>query len=142
MSTEERNLAAVTWWIELCNQDVHRMIDECYAEEFRVRFPGIIEITEKELYHSLERASHSSMPDCTVRATRRVAQGDTVAVELLISGTDLDTGETVEIECSSWLVFEGGLIVREDTYFDAATGQGMSDLVTHVLGPLGPTATA
>ncbi|MDQ1005774.1 ketosteroid isomerase-like protein [Streptomyces sp. V4I23] len=137
MTEEEMNLVAVDRWIGLFNSDSHRMIDECYADDFRVRYIGVGEITDKELYHAVEHQSQAAMPDITARVVRVVAAGDTVVVEGVMSGTDQESNEQVRVEFCSWLTFENGLITLEHSYFDAQSGPGMSDLITAALELLG-----
>ncbi|MGW0998909.1 nuclear transport factor 2 family protein [Streptomyces sp. NPDC002523] len=122
MSTpEERNLAAVGTWLDLYNTDVHRMIDESYAEDFRVIVPGILELDDKETFHSFEQKVLDAAPDRRCHIDRYITTGETVVVQASLSGTDRDTGKEWITYWCAILEFRDGLIVTDYTYLDPTT---------------------
>jgi len=121
-SEEERNLEAVKRWAELYNDDVHRMIDESYAETFEVDVRGHLVMHRRETFHRAEQAVLVAAPRRRARIERAVAAGDTVVVEAML--LDPDKGEDWQSPWCAVLRFRDGKIVSDHTYLDAARWPG------------------
>jgi ketosteroid isomerase-like protein len=121
-SEEERNLEAVKRWAELYNDDVHRMVDESYAETFEVDVRGQFVMHRRETFHRAEQAVLVAAPRRRARIERAVAAGDTVVVEAML--LDPDKGEDWQSPWCAVLRFRDGKIVSDHTYLDAAHWPG------------------
>ncbi|MGV0586834.1 nuclear transport factor 2 family protein [Mycobacteroides chelonae] len=116
MSTEDDNLKFVHEWMELYNKDVHRLVDDLYAEDFEVVLPGLLQTTQKSEFHSIEDVVLEAAPDRRAEIVRAIAKDDTVVVE----------GESSwfaggEQQKSSWcaiLTVVGGKVTSDHTYID------------------------
>jgi hypothetical protein len=82
-SIEERNLERTKHWEWTWNNDVMRMVDECYAEDCEVS-----DMVRGQTFHGREELRGIEKQMMGVDATRRmvitkmVASGDTVAAEM------------------------------------------------------------
>ncbi|MBP2471941.1 ketosteroid isomerase-like protein [Crossiella equi] len=133
MTPEERNLAATHHWVRLYAEDPHRMIDECYAEDFHVSFPGILEVGTKDEFHRLEaEVVPATSVDRRTRISRLVATGDTVVVEAVLGYTT--DGVPRESPWCALLTFRDGLIVRDHTYVDRALWPNAAEAIAAVTG--------
>ncbi|WP_165975314.1 nuclear transport factor 2 family protein [Actinomadura rubrisoli] len=126
---EERNLQTTARWIELYNNDVHRMIDEVYADEFALRLPGFIELTDKTAFHEAEAYVLQQAPDRKGRILRAVAKDDTVTVECVLTGTDPESGHPWETYFCAILRFRDGRIYADHSYIDVAKWPGVADIL-------------
>jgi ketosteroid isomerase-like protein len=122
MSEEERNLEAVGRWAELYNDDVHRMVDESYAESFEVDVRGQFVMHRRETFHRAEETVLAAVPRRRMRIVRAIADGDTVVVEAVL--VDPDKGEDWQPPWCAVLRFRDGKIVSDHTYLDAARWPG------------------
>lgn len=116
MTEEERNLRAVEVWAKLYNDDVHRMVDESYAEDFEVQVLGLLTMRKRETFHRAEEAVLVAAPRRRARIERSIAAGDTVVVEATL--VDPDRGEDWQTPWCAVLRFRDGKIVSDHTYLD------------------------
>ena len=121
-SEEERNLEAVKRWAELYNHDVHRMVDESYAETFEVDVRGHLVMHRRETFHRAEEAVIAAAPRRRARIDRMIASGDTVVVEAVL--LDPDKGDDWQSPWCAVLRFRDGKIVGDHTYLDAVRWPG------------------
>jgi ketosteroid isomerase-like protein len=119
-TVEDLNTAAAENWARLYNEDVHRMIDETYAEEFTVIVPGTLEISDRDTFHRFEQQVLDVAPDRRCEILRLVATGDTVVVQASLSGTNPSTGVPWQTFWCAILDFENGKIATDHTYLDPA----------------------
>jgi len=113
-SVEEKNLDRVRHWEWTWNNDVMRMVDECYAEDCEVSdmlrgrtFHGRAEL------HLIEEQMMAMDASRKMDITRMVASGDTVAIEM-----DAYWGDAEQIVKSCvFLTFnDDGLIATDHSY--------------------------
>ncbi|MEU2718559.1 nuclear transport factor 2 family protein [Streptomyces sp. NPDC007205] len=116
--------AAVQRWAYLYNTDVHRMIDECYAESFHVLCPGLLEITDKAHFHEIEQAVLDADSTRRLHLTDVVAADDRVVVECVLRGGGTRQWETF---CCAILTFKDGQIINDHTYLDRTQWPGLRD---------------
>jgi len=114
---EKRNLEVVKLWAETYNNDVDRMVNECYAENCRVSsiFGGAI-IEGRLRFLKLERRVVKVAPRRNIRIERTHAVGDVVVVEATLF--DPDQGDEWRSPFCAILTFKDGRIVEDRTYLD------------------------
>lgn len=124
-SIEERNMERVRHWAWTWNNDVMRMVDECYAENCEVSdmlrdrtFRG------REELRLIERQMMSLDASRKMTITRMVANGDTVAVE---ADASWDGGNTIAKSCVFLTFDEAGLIVVDHSYSSDPSGAAEND---------------
>jgi predicted SnoaL-like aldol condensation-catalyzing enzyme len=123
--TEARNLERVRHWEWTWNNDVMRMVDECYAEHCEVTdmFRGRTFRGREEL-RLIEQQMIAMDPTRRMRITRMVPNGDTVAIEM---DAEWGTGTAVAKSCV-FLTFDGdGMIVVDHSYGGDPNGVAASD---------------
>ncbi|MCY4214488.1 MAG: nuclear transport factor 2 family protein [Gammaproteobacteria bacterium] len=124
-SIEERNMERVRHWAWTWNNDVMRMVDECYAEDCEVSdmvrdrtFNG------REELRLIEKQMVALDASRKMTITRMVASGDTVAVEVDASW---DGGNTIAKGCVLLTFNEAGLIISDHSYSGDPTGAAEKD---------------
>ncbi|MDE0364112.1 MAG: nuclear transport factor 2 family protein [Gammaproteobacteria bacterium] len=124
-SIEERNIERVHHWVWTWNNDVMRMVDECYAENCEVSdmlrgrtFRG------REELRLIEKQMVALDASRKMTVTRMVASGDTVAVEVDASW---DGGNTIDKGCVFLTFDDAGLIVSDHSYSLDSTGAAEND---------------
>ena len=124
-SIEERNIERVHHWVWTWNNDVMRMVDECYAEDCEVSdmLRGRTFRGRKEL-RLIEKQMMALDASRKMTVKRMVASGDTVAVEVDASW---DGGKTIAPSCVILTFDEAGLIVEDHSYSDDPTGAAEND---------------
>ena len=124
-SVEDRNMERARRWEWAWNNDVMRMVDECYAEAcevtdvFRDRtFRG------REELRLIEKQMIEADVSRRMQVTKMVAAGDTVAMEI-----DAWWGEGAHVVKNvGFLTFnEDGLIVTDHSYGADPTGAAERD---------------
>lgn len=113
-SIEERNVERVRHWEWTWNNDVMRMVDECYAEDCEVTdmFRGRTFHGREEL-RLIEKQMMALDASRRMRITNMVPSGDTVAIEMDASWG----GGAAEAKACVFLTFnDEGLIVRDHSY--------------------------
>ena len=115
--SEKRNLEVVKHWAETYNDDVDRMVTECYAENCRVSsvFGGAV-IEGRDRFLKLERRVVKVAPRRNIRLEHIHAAGDVVVVEAIL--LDPDQGDKWQSPFCAVLTFKDGKIVQDRTYLD------------------------
>ena len=113
---EERNLAAAERWAKLYNEDVHRMVDECYAPQAEISVVGRMAFGNGETFHRAEENVLTAAPRRRAHIERMIARGDAVVVEAVLR--DPDRGEDWRTPWCAILTFREGKIVLDHTYLD------------------------
>ncbi len=124
-TVEERNKERVEHWVWTWNNDVMRMVDECYAENCEVTdmFRGRTFRGREEL-RLIEKQMMQVDASRRMTVTRMVASGDTVAVEVDASWGD---GGTVVKNCVFLTFDDNGLIISDHSYGNDPSGAAAED---------------
>ena len=114
---EKCNLEVVKLWAETYNNDVDRMVNECYAENCEVSsmFGGAI-IEGRPRFLKLEQRVVKVAPRRNIRLDRTHAVGNVVVVEATLF--DPDQGDEWLSPFCAILTFKDGRIVEDRTYLD------------------------
>ena len=124
-SLEERNKELVKKWEWTWNNDVMRMVDECYAEDCEVS-----DMLRNRTFHGREELRFVEEQMMAIDASRRltvvnmVAAGNTVAVEP--NGTR-DGGRVLTKGCAILTFNDEGLIVIDHSYGGDPTNLAEND---------------
>ena len=124
-SIEERNMERVHHWVWTWNNDVMRMVDECYAEDCEVS-----DMLRNRTFHGreelrlIEKQMIALDGSRKMTVTRMVASGDTVAVEVDASW---DGGNTIDKGCVFLTFDDAGLIVTDHSYSRDSAGAAEND---------------
>jgi ketosteroid isomerase-like protein len=115
--SEKRNLEVVKLWAETYNNDVDRMVNECYAENCKVSsmFGGAI-IEGRPRFLKLEQRVVKVAPRRNIRLEWTHAVGNVVVVEATLF--DPDQGDEWRSPFCAILTFKDGCIVEDRTYLD------------------------
>ena len=112
--TEQRNLARLKHWEWTWNNDVMRMVDECYAascevsDMFRNRtFHG------REELRAIEKQMIAVDPTRRMKITKSIASGDTVVAEI---DAYWQGGKSVAKSCVVLTFDASGMIVSDHSY--------------------------
>jgi len=112
--TERRNLERLRHWEWTWNNDVMRMVDECYAKScevsdmFRNRtFHG------REELRAIERQMIAVDPTRRMKITKSIASGDTVVAEI---DAFWQNGKSVAKSCVVLTFDAEGMIVSDHSY--------------------------
>ncbi|MDE0511893.1 MAG: nuclear transport factor 2 family protein [Gammaproteobacteria bacterium] len=126
MSTlEERNIERVKLWEQTWNEDVMRMVDECYAEDCEVT-----DMLRDRTYYGRGELRLIEEQMMAADATRRmkivnmVASGNTVVVE---THSTRKGGEVRSKSCVVLVFNEEGLIISDHSYGGDPTGIAAND---------------
>lgn len=111
--------SAIATWVDLFNNDPHRMIDECYAEDATVAIPGFFEFYSSRPLHQAETATLKAFPNRRVTVVRTHIHGDFAVVEAVYS---YGNGVRDTYFCTL-LKFRDGLIISDRTYMTSPTPQ-------------------
>ena len=120
---EKRNMERVEHWAWTWNNDVMRMVDECYAEDCEVT-----DMFRKRTFYGREELRMIEKQMIALDATRKmtvkkmVPCGDTVAVEL-----EASFDGTVVSNCVFLTFNEDGLIVTDHSYGNDPNGIAADD---------------
>lgn len=112
--TEARNLERCRHWEWTWNNDVMRMVDECYAVNCEVSdmFRGRTFHGREEL-RAIEKQMIAADPTRRMRVTKMVASGDTVALEMDALWQD----GAATAKASVFLTFDAdGMIISDHSY--------------------------
>ena len=124
-SIEERNMERVRHWVWTWNNDVMRMVDECYAEDCEVS-----DMLRNRTFHGreelrlIEKQMMALDASRKMTVTRMVASGDTVAVEVDASW---DGGNTIDKGCVLLTFNDAGLIISDHSYSRDSAGLAEND---------------
>lgn len=122
---EERNLERVKHWQWAWNNDVMRMVDECYAENCEVT-----DMLRGRTFHGrdelrlIERQMMEMDASRHMQITRMVPSGDTVAIEMDASW---GAGAVVVKSCVFLTFDEAGFIITDHSYGGDPQGAAESD---------------
>jgi len=124
-SIEERNVERVRHWEWTWNNDVMRMVDECYSPTCEVTdmFRGRTFRGREEL-RLIEKQMMQIDPTRKMKITRMVASGDTVAIEMDASWND---GKAVAKSCVFLTFDDAGYIVLDHSYGGDPSGAAEKD---------------
>lgn len=118
---ERRNVELLKEWARAWETDAARMVDEIYADSSEVFGPMqniyfLKRGQSKESWRALEAANQKLYQARKMRFHTIVARGDTVAIEVAVTETNLK-GKTREGWFAAFLTFdEEGRIVTDHTY--------------------------
>ena len=124
-SIEERNMERVRHWVWTWNNDVMRMVDECYAEDCEVS-----DMLRNRTFHGreelrlIEKQMIALDASRSMTITRMVPSGDTVAVEVDASW---DGGNTIDKGCVFLTFNDAGLIISDHSYSRDSAGAAEND---------------
>lgn len=117
---EARNLAAVDHWEATYNDDMERMVDECYAADCEVHNvlagPDAV-YRGREALRAVERQIQAHQTDRRMRVVKKFAGGDNVAVE-----AEATFGTHTFRACVILTFDDDGLIRSDHTYSPDPTG--------------------
>lgn len=118
--TEQRNLERTRFWEKCWNEDVMRMVDECYAADCEVcdmvrgrTFHG------REELRGIEKQMMAADASRRMKITRMIASGDVVCAEMDAYWND---GSTVARACVVLTWNADGQIVSDHSYGGDPTG--------------------
>jgi hypothetical protein len=109
---EQRNLQRVGYWQETWNNNVDRMIDECYAENCVVE--NVLSghaLRGREALRKVEHAMRTFDGTRRMEITRKIASGNVVAVEL-----DVFWNGAKQRGCVFLTFDQSGMIVSDHSY--------------------------
>jgi hypothetical protein len=113
-ATEQRNIERTKHWERAWNNDVMRMVDECYSVDCEVRdmIRGLVFNGREEL-REVEKQIIAADATRRMSITKMVASGDTVGVEMDAFWRD---GAISITSCVVLTYDDDGLIVSDHTY--------------------------
>ncbi|OAI39212.1 hypothetical protein AYO38_01740 [bacterium SCGC AG-212-C10] len=118
-SEQERNLAVVQHWVDTYNDDVERMVDECYAPDCAVQNMATGQVYHgREELRTLERQISARAPGRRMIVSRMLAAGDAVVVEVEATGFE-DRPDQPRLAACIVLTLKDGLIISDHTYATA-----------------------
>ncbi|MDE0511910.1 MAG: nuclear transport factor 2 family protein [Gammaproteobacteria bacterium] len=124
-SIEERNMERVKHWEWTWNNDVMRMVDECYAEDCEVTdmrrgrtFHG------REELRLIEKQMKAADPSRRLTVVNMVAAGNTVGIEL---ETFYEGDKQTDKSCVFLTFNEDGFIITDHSYGSDPTGIAEND---------------
>jgi len=121
---ERRNLEVVKHWAETYNDDVKRMVSNCYAENCSAAsMLGGSKIEGHPRFLKLEQRVLRVAPRRKIRLEHTHAAGDVVVVEATLF--DPDKGDEWQSPFCAVLTFKDGKIVEDRTYLDETRWPGM-----------------
>ena len=121
--SERRNLEVVKHWAETYNDDVKRMVSDCYAENCSAAsMLGGSKIEGHPRFLKLEQRVLKVAPRRKIRLEHTHAAGDVVVVEATLF--DPDQGDEWQSPFCAVLTFKDGKIVEDRTYLDETRWPG------------------
>jgi ketosteroid isomerase-like protein len=109
--------ALVARWIDLFNRDVERMARECYADDAEIEIAGVGR-PGRDARAATEAEVLRAAPDRRAAVETVVVEGEQVAVEGVLTGTEIATGRRFAVPFATFLIARDDRIVRDRTYFD------------------------
>jgi len=116
-------LALVDTWRDTYNNDVSRMVRDCYAPDCRVYPMGLRVLEGQAGLQRAEDAVLKQAPRRRMRVERRHVSGNVVCVEAVL--LDPDRGESWELPFVAVLTIEHGRIAIDRTYADWSRWPGL-----------------
>jgi ketosteroid isomerase-like protein len=115
---EERNIALVQKWATTWNEEVDRMVDECYAPDCVVEDMGGRQVFRgREELRGIEHQMLAAAPTRKMVVNRTIASGDTVVVEVDSIGLTPEPVKACVV-----LTIRDGLIISDHSYGPPAPG--------------------
>ena len=115
---EKRNITVVEKWAATWNDDVDRMIDECYAADCVVEDMGGGHVFNgRDGLREIEYQMLAAAPERKMIVNRMLASGDTVVVECDVLGFSPEPRKACAV-----LKLRDGLIVSDHSYGPPAPG--------------------
>lgn len=113
---ETKNLAVTEHWVQTYNDEVDRMVDDCYAPDCEVMNMATGQVYRgREELRKLEHQISAASPERRMKVERMIAAGDTVIVEAVGQSLFPD-GSPRELAACVVLTFKEGLIITDHTY--------------------------
>jgi hypothetical protein len=123
-SVEEQNLELVQKWANTWNDEIDRMVDECYGPDCAVESSGHVLHGRDEL-RAIEYKVLEAAPKRKMEIKRTIAVGDTVVVEIDL----FDLGDRPELKKSRACIV---LRIRDGMiYSDHSYGPGSNNVIKH-----------
>lgn len=116
-NTPQSPAALVARWIDLFNHDVERMARECYTDDAEIEIAGA-GLPGRDALAVTEAAVLRAAPDRRAAIETIVVEGERIAIEGVLTGTEIATGRRFAVPFATFLLLRDGRIVRERTYFD------------------------
>lgn len=123
MSNVKANLDLVERWMDYYNDDVGRMVQECYAADCRIQPMGLGLIEGRAGLQKVEDAVLAKAPRRRLAIERTHASGDVVCVECVLS--DPERGEEWSLPFVAILTIRDGRIANDRTYADWSRWPGL-----------------
>lgn len=123
---EERNLATAKRYVEYYNNDVERLVSDCYTTDCVVHTMGAGAIHGPKQFLEVEQAVLRAAPKRRMRAEHMHVTGDVVVVEITL--LDADQGTDWELPFSAVLNMRDGKIAVDRSYAEWAKWPGLSGL--------------
>ncbi len=123
MNATEKNHTLVQHWMRCYNDDVTRMVNECYAPDCKVYPMGKGVIEGQAALQKVEDAVLAKAPKRRFDIERMHASGDVVCVEALLR--DADQGPAWSLPFIAVLTIQNGRIVTDRTYADWSCWPGL-----------------
>jgi limonene-1,2-epoxide hydrolase len=123
MSTTPANAALVERWAQFYNDDVTRMVRECYAPDCQVYPMGLGVIAGQAKLQKVEDALLAQAPHRRLHVLRTHFAGDTACVEAELR--DPDRGAEWCVPFVAVLTLRDGRVIVDRTYADWSRWPGM-----------------
>ena len=123
MAPKNELLALVDRWRDTYNNEVSRMVSDCYASDCRVYPMGLAVIEGQAGLQKVEDAVLKSAPHRRMGVERSHVCGNVVCVEAIL--LDPDKGEDWSLPFIAVLTIEQGRIVTDRTYADWSRWPGL-----------------
>jgi len=123
MTDTAQNLALAQRWMHYYNDDVTRMVNDCYAPDCKVYPMGMGCFEGQAALQKVEDAVLAKAPKRRFDIERAHASGDVVCVEAILR--DADQGAEWSLPFIAVLTFRNGHIVTDRTYADWSRWPGL-----------------
>ena len=123
MSNTQANQALVERWARFYNDDVTRMVRECYAPDCQVHPMGLGKIEGQAKLQKVEDAVLAQAPHRRLDVIRSHIAGDTACVEAELR--DPDRGAEWSVPFVAVLTIRDGCVAVDRTYADWSRWPGL-----------------
>ena len=121
---EERNLDTARRYIECYNNDIERLIAECYTPDCTVYAMGAGVLHGHEEFLQIERIILDAAPKRYFRLENMYARADQVTIEVTL--LDPDAGDDWEIPMAAVMTMRDGKIHIDRSYADYSNWPGLA----------------
>ena len=123
-AAEEINKAAIQGWFDAINahdlEGIERAVDKYYAPDYVLHDPTVPNFSGgAETIKKLVRESFQALPDPNLTIEDMIAEGDSVAIRVTVSGTQPD-GKPLNFFTMSMIRFVNGQMAEEWQLAEAA----------------------